>query len=114
MPLTHAGAPFATAHTDPQAPQWAAFACGSTQLPPQQTCPAGQARAMLQPRAQRLPTQRLPAGQWSSTRQSTQLRVAVSQRRGAEAVPPSGAPGGGAQSLSVSQPAAQVWVIASQ
>ncbi len=109
LPLRHAEAALGTVQRRSQAPQAAVLDWVSTQAPEQQVCAEGQARVGEQPVTQRLPTQRLPGGQCSSVTQSTQARVAVSQRR--EEVPASVAE---AQASSERQPGAQVLLAATQ
>jgi hypothetical protein len=116
-PLMHAGAARGGSQRVPHAPQFATLAAVSTQAPLQQVCPVGQARMGLQPGAQTLPAQSVPAGQCVSLRHSTQARVATLQRppRG---VPPSLTPASpttpGAQPSSSRQPGTQRFIAPSQ
>jgi hypothetical protein len=79
LPFMHAGVAFETAQRASQRPQCAVFDCGSTQAPPQQVWPVGHARSAVQPATQVLPTQSVPAAQWSLVTHSRHARVAVSQ-----------------------------------
>ena len=108
-PFMHAGMALATMHRASHAPQWAVFDCTSTQPPAQHVCPEGHARVALQPATHRLPTQRLPAAQWSSVTHSTQ-RWAIGSQRPAPA-PPSPA---AMHAASSRQPSAQRLVAPTQ
>ncbi|MFO0627973.1 MAG: hypothetical protein U0325_20525 [Polyangiales bacterium] len=110
VPLTQAGAALGSAQGRAHAPQCAVLACGSTQPPVQQVCPAGQVWVAEHPGTQRFPTQRLPGGQCPSVRQATHRRD-IGSHRPPGATPPSVAP---AHARSSRHPARQVFVRASQ
>ena len=109
-PATHEAVAAGRVQVIPHPPQWAVFTCRSTQPPPQQVWPAGQARVALQPVTHTLPMQSRPAGQCSSVTQSTQVRDVTLQRR--VLAPPS--PVRTAQPSSLRQPGAQRLELASQ
>ena len=79
-PFMHSGAALSTAHRRPHTPQLAVLRCVSTQALSQQVWPVGQGRVAVHPAAQRLPTQSVPLGQWSSVTHSTHWRLARLQR----------------------------------
>ena len=64
--LRHAGVALTAVQRKSHRPQLARLVVMSTQAPLQHDCPPGQPRVSVQPVTQRLPTQRLPVGQWSS------------------------------------------------
>jgi hypothetical protein len=99
-PFMHRGAALSTVHRRPQAPQLAVLRCVSTQASSQHVWPVGQGRGAVHPAAQRLPTQSVPLGQWSSVTQATHWRLARLQR--GCAVPAS--PVVAAQAMSSRQP----------
>jgi hypothetical protein len=108
-PARQTGEPFVARQRLSQRPQCMTLICGSTQAPPQQVWVDGQGRLAEQPGTHTFPTQRVPAAQCSSVRQSRQLWFVRSQWR--SMAPPSET---ARQARSSRHPAAQRFMSATQ
>jgi hypothetical protein len=77
-PAAQPATPFATVQGEPHAPQCAGVVCGSTHAPSQQSSPLAHVALVAQPATHAPLTQRVPAAQSESPRQSTHVFVAMS------------------------------------